>query len=104
MHQLIAIANNIFTAFDASPSFEIRSIFLGLSKDFHRVWHKDLLYKLKNNGRDCTILSLAESFLHNRYTRDVLIVQSLKYGLPIASTTISRNPCIVLSFYVSYGR
>ena len=36
-HQLIAITHNIFTAFDANPSIEVRGIFLDLSKAFDRV-------------------------------------------------------------------
>ena len=32
LHQLIAIAHNIFSAFDANASLELRSVFLDLSK------------------------------------------------------------------------
>ena len=37
MRQLIAITHNIFGAFDANPSLEVRSVFLDLSKAFDRV-------------------------------------------------------------------
>ena len=37
IHQLIAIKHNIFTAFDANPSLEVRGISLDLSKAFDRV-------------------------------------------------------------------
>ena len=37
IHQLIAIMQNIFSVFDASPSEEVRGVFLDLSKAFDRV-------------------------------------------------------------------
>ena len=79
IQQLIAITHNIFTAFDANPSLEVSSIFLDLSKVFDRVWHKGLIHKLKNIGIDGNLLSLNESFLHNRYQRVVLNGQSSKW-------------------------
>ena len=36
IHQLIAITHNIFSAFDANPSLEVRGVFLDLSKAFDR--------------------------------------------------------------------
>ena len=78
MHQLIAITHNTSTAFDANPSLEVHGVFLDLSKVFDRVWHKGLIHKLKNNGIDGSLLSLIESFLHNRYQRVVLNGQSSK--------------------------
>ena len=76
IHQLIAITHNIFTAFDGNPSLEVRSIFLDLSKAFDRVCHEGLIYNLKNIGINGKLLSLIESFLHNRYQRVVLNGQS----------------------------
>ena len=76
---LLSITHNIFTAFDANPSLEVRCIFLDLSKAFNRVWHNSLIHKLKNIGIDDNILSLIESFFHNRYQRVVLNGQSSKW-------------------------
>ena len=67
IHQLIAITHSIFTAFDANLSLDLRGIFLNLSKAFDRVLHKGLIHKLKNIGIDGKLLSLIESFLHNKY-------------------------------------
>ena len=67
IHQLIAITHTIFTAFDANLSLDLRGIFLNLSKAFDRVLHKGLIHKLKNIGIDGKLLSLIESFLHNKY-------------------------------------
>ena len=44
IHQLIAIARNMISSFDANPSLEVRGVFPDLSKAFDRVWH-DCLFK-----------------------------------------------------------
>ena len=43
INQLISITHNIYRAFDASLSLEVRGVFLDLSKAFDKVWHKGLL-------------------------------------------------------------
>ena len=63
---LIAITHNIFSAFDANPSLEVRGVFVDLSNVFDRVWHDGLLYKLKINGIDGDLFKLIKSFLNNR--------------------------------------
>ena len=70
MHQLISIVHDIYNAFDANPSLEVRGVFLDISKVFDRVWHKGLLYKLKCMGIDGNFS--VESFLSNRYQRVAL--------------------------------
>ena len=69
VHQLISIVHEIYSAFDANPSLEVRGVFLDISKAFDRVWHKGLLYKLKCMGINGNLLKLVESFLSNRYQR-----------------------------------
>ena len=87
VHQLISVVHDIYNTFDASPSLEVRGVFLDISKAFDRVWHKGLLYKLKCTGIDGNFLKLVESFLSNRYQRVVLNVQApswtdVKAGVP----------------------
>ena len=50
VHQLLSITHKIYKGFDANPSLDVRGIFLDLSKNFHRVWHDGLMYKLKSLG------------------------------------------------------
>ena len=71
VHQLILIVHDIYNAFDANSSLEVRGVFLDISKAFDRVWYKDLLYKPKCMGINGNILKLVESFLSNRYQRVV---------------------------------
>ena len=49
-NQLISLTHNIYHDFNANSSLKVRGVFLDLSKAFDKVWHKDPLYKLKNNG------------------------------------------------------
>ena len=47
-NQLISIAHEIYQSFD--DGFEVRDVFLGISKAFGKVWHNGVIYKLKQNG------------------------------------------------------
>ena len=71
----MTITHNIFSAFGANLSLEVRGVFLDLSKAFDRVWHDGLLYKLKSNGIEGNLFKLLKSFLNNRSQRVALNVQ-----------------------------
>ena len=49
-----------------------RAVALGISRAFDRVWHADLLHKLKSYGISGHIFGLISSFLSNRRLRVVL--------------------------------
>ena len=42
INQLISITHNIYCAFDANPSLEVRGVLLDLSKAFDKVLHEVL--------------------------------------------------------------
>ena len=48
LHQLLSITHDIYKAFDANLSLDVRVVFLDLPKAFSRVWHDGLMYKLKS--------------------------------------------------------
>ena len=50
VHQLLSITHEIYKAFDANPSLEVRGVFLHSLKVFDKVWHDSLMYKLKRLG------------------------------------------------------
>ena len=52
--------------------YEIRGVFLDISKAFDKVWHEGLVFKLKQNGISGNLLNIVEDFLRNRKQRVVL--------------------------------
>ena len=79
INQLLLITQNIYRAFDETPSKETRAIFLDLSKAFDRVWHEGLIYKLEFNGLHGNVLRIVKSFLADRKQRVVLNGQCSKW-------------------------
>ena len=67
---LTVVSDTIAKAFNRSGA--TRSVALGLSKAFERVWHACLLQKLKSYGISGQIFGLISSFLSNRQLRVVL--------------------------------
>ena len=87
IHQLISITHDIHKSYDTNPSQEVRALFLEISKAFDRVWHKGLLYKIRNFGIEGNLFKLIESFLSDRYQRVTIYGQtsnwlSVKAGVP----------------------
>ncbi len=64
INQLINICNKIHCQLDNDD--EILAVFLDISKAFNKVWHKGLLYKLKQIGISGKLLKWIESYLSNR--------------------------------------
>ena len=90
VHQLLSITHEIYKAFDANPSLEVRAVFLDLSKAFDKVWHGGLMYKLKRLGICEKYYELIHSFLNDRHQRVVLNGQrsnwsKIKAGIPQGS-------------------
>ena len=70
INQLLSITHEIYQSFD--EGFDVRSVFLDISKAFDKVWHDGLIFKLKQNGISGNLLNLLSSFLRNRKQRVVL--------------------------------
>ena len=69
---------------------EVRMVFLDLSKAFDKVWHKGLLYKLRNLGVKDPLLSWFRHYLTDRKQRVVIEGQSsswlnIETGVPQGS-------------------
>ena len=80
INQLLSIVNSIFQAFDCNPTLEVRSVYLDISKAFDWVWHKDLLYKLRQCGISGKLLAIIQSFPANRKQRTVLNGKTSQWG------------------------
>ena len=46
--------------------FEIKGVFLDISKAFDKVWHEIMIYKLKQNGISGKLLNIIKYFLDSR--------------------------------------
>ena len=64
INQIISITHEIYKSFD--DGYEIRSVFLDISKAFDKVWHQGLHYKLRQNGISGELLNILTDFLDNR--------------------------------------
>ena len=42
--------HNIYADFDHNPALEVTGNFFDISKEFNKVWHEGLLYKLESLG------------------------------------------------------
>ena len=69
-NQLISITHEIYQSFD--DGFEVRGVFLDISKAFDKVWHNGLIYKLKQNGVAGDLLDTLTNFLKERKQRVIL--------------------------------
>ena len=59
-----------FQSFD--EGFEVRSVFLDISKALDKGWHKGLIFKLRQNGISGNLLDILSDFLSDRKQRVVL--------------------------------
>jgi len=69
-NQLVSITHDIYKSLD--QGYEVRGVFLDISKAFDKVWHKGLLYKLEQNGIKGPLLKILTDFLRGRKQRVVL--------------------------------
>ena len=85
INQLLSITHEIYQSFD--DNLEVRAVFLDISKAFDKVWHKGLIFKLKQNGISDNILNIITDFLSSRKQQVVLNGQtspwvSIEAGVP----------------------
>ena len=70
VNQLLSLTHEIYKSFD--DGLDVRSVFLDISKALDKVWHEDIIFKLKQNGISGELLNLLCDFLRNRKQRVVL--------------------------------
>ena len=70
INQLLSITHEIYKSFD--DGFEVRGVFLDISKVFDKVCDKGIVFKLKQKGLFGKLLSVSSGFLKDRKQRVVL--------------------------------
>ena len=88
VNQLLSITHKIYKFFD--DEFEMRSVFLDISKPFDKVWHKGIIFKLKQSAISGKLLSVLSDILKDRKERVGLNEQisswaGVKAGFPQGS-------------------
>ena len=64
INELLSITHEIYSPFD--DGFEVRSVFLDISKAFDKVWHEGYIFKLKQNGISDGLLNILSDFVRNK--------------------------------------
>ena len=86
INQLLSITHDYSIYKQFGDGLDVRGVFLDISKAFNKVWHKGLLYKLKQNGILDNLLDTITDFLNSRKQRVALNGQfSIKAGAPRGS-------------------
>ena len=60
--KLLSIEHEIHNIIDCNPPTDMRGTFLNIFKALDKVWHKDLVSRLKTYSIDCSILKLFENY------------------------------------------
>ena len=95
INQLLAITHEMYKSFD--DGFEVRGVFLDISKAFDKVWHEGLIFKLKQNGISGNLLNLLCDFLRNRIQRVLLNGQVSDWS--DVREKFPRVPCLVHYYF-----
>ena len=70
INQLLSIVHEIYKSFD--EGFEVIGVFLDISKVFDKVWHKGIIFKLKQNGIYGKLITAFSNILKDRKQRVIL--------------------------------
>ena len=60
----MSITHDIYQSLN--QGYEVRGVFLDISKTFDKVWHKGLIHKLEQNGIGGPLLKILADFVKSR--------------------------------------
>ena len=88
INELLSITHDIYKDLDCR--YEVRGIFLNISKAFDKVWHDCIIFKLEQHSITGKLHKLLHNFLVNKKQRVVLNGQgsswaNIKAGVPQGS-------------------
>ena len=115
MHQLVSTTHSIFEAFECNPPLEIRSVSSDISKPFARcgikdyfikvfdkVWHQELLYKLRSMAISEELYSLLKNYLSGGFQRFILNWQTSSWRPVLADVPQGLNlDPLIFSYFVN---
>ena len=78
INQTFSIIHEIFQSFD--EEFEVKGVYLDISKAFDKVWRKGLTFKLSWNGISGNLLHILSDFLRDRKQRVALNGKKSTWG------------------------
>ena len=96
INQLISITHEICKSFDAG--YEVRGVFLDISKAFDKIWHQCIHYKLRQNGISGELLNILTDFLDNRTQRVILNIQYSSWAKVEAGVPPRLNSWVAFVF------
>ena len=104
INQILSITHEIYRSFDCG--YEVRGVFLDISKVFDKVWPDGIIFKLKQNGISGKLHKRLHDFLINRKQRVILNSQvsswaNVKSSVPQGSVL---GPLLFLSISMTYQK
>ena len=84
----MSITHDTYKSFDCG--YEVKGVFLDISKAFDKVWDNDIIFKLEQNSISGKLHKLLHDFLINRKQRvvsngQVSSMANVKTGVPQSS-------------------
>ena len=70
VNHLLSITQKVYKS--SNEGHEVGDVFLNISKEFDRMWHDGVIFKLNQNGMSGNLLKLLRNFLSERRQRLVL--------------------------------
>ena len=67
INQILSINHEIYQSSD--DEFEVRVVYLDISKAFDKIWYKGIIFKVKQNDISGKLLSLLSDILKERKQR-----------------------------------
>ena len=94
--RLLSVTCEIYKHFE--DGCEVRGVFLG--KAFDKVWHQDVMLKLKQNGILENLLKINEDFLSNRYKR--VFLNEKAFGWRAANDGVPQGSILSPLLFLAY--
>ena len=85
LNPLLSIVHDIYTAFDADLTLEVRGVLLDMSKPFDKVDMRNIIYNPRQGDISGEALALINSFLNIRFQYVKINVRSSNW-LPVKSS------------------